>query len=95
MELVVLLATCPGIGMGSAALLKAVMDLAKSRCGAVVLTTTNDNLAALAFYQRRGVSDCAGLSGGDGPGRRVVKAMPVMGHNGIAMRDELEIRLPA
>ena len=53
-ELVPIDADPPGRGTGSR-LLDAVVEAARAAgCSSVWLTTTNDNLDALRFYQRRG-----------------------------------------
>ena len=59
------------------------------------LVTTNDNLDALGFYQRRGWHLSALSSGAVDEARREIK--PSIGEiaaNGIAIRDELELTRP-
>jgi ribosomal protein S18 acetylase RimI-like enzyme len=54
------------------------------------LVTTNDNLEALAFYQRRGWRLAALLAGAVDQSRRTLKpAIATSGANGIPIRDEL------
>ena len=55
-EVVTMNSLIEGIGIGSA-LLEAVRQVAaSSRCKRLWLITTNDNTAALRFYQKRGLS---------------------------------------
>ena len=81
-----------GIGSG---LLNAVVDEAASR-GArrVWLVTSNDNLDALRFYQRRGMRLAAVHAGALDEARRLLKpSLPEVGDYGIAVRDEIELEI--
>ena len=54
--------------------------------------TTNDNLDALAFYQRRGFRLSGLRVGAVDEARRTLKpALPVIGEHGIELHDELEL----
>ena len=58
------------------------------------LTTTNDNLDAIRFYQRRGFRFCALHPGPVDRARETLKPeIPRVGSYGIPMRDELELEL--
>ena len=58
LEVVTLSATCSGNGAGTA-LLRHIAALAKAHgCFRVFLTTTNDNLNAIGFYQKIGRASC-------------------------------------
>ena len=81
-------------GTGSA-LLSAVRDQATSAgCTRLCVTTTNDNLDALRFYQRRGFR-LAHLRAGavDESRARLKPEIPDVGSHGIPLRDELELEL--
>jgi ribosomal protein S18 acetylase RimI-like enzyme len=79
-------------GVGTAlldALLRAV-----SECGRIWLVTTNDNLEALRFYQRRGFVLSALRSGAVDEAREQLKPqISTVGEFGIPLRDELELEL--
>ena len=79
-------------GIGSA-LLGAVVHLATaSGCRRCWVVTTNDNVDALRFYQRRGFHLTALRCGAVDEARRVLKpAMALIGEYGIPLRDELEL----
>jgi ribosomal protein S18 acetylase RimI-like enzyme len=63
-------------------------------CDRIWLVTTNDNLDALRFYQRRGFALCALRAGAVDDSRRSIKpSIPLSGSYGIALRDELELEL--
>ena len=92
-ELVTLNAFEDGRGAGSA-LLAAVADEATARgCIRLWLMTTNDNLRALAFYQRRGLRLAALYPGAVDETRRIKPSIPLVAENGIPIRDELELEL--
>jgi hypothetical protein len=55
--------------------------------------TTNDNLRALRFYQRRGLRLAALYPGAVEESRRLKPSIPLIGENGIPIRDELELEL--
>jgi ribosomal protein S18 acetylase RimI-like enzyme len=77
-------------GVGSA-LLKALEGALTARgCERVWLITTNDNVDALRFYQRRGFHLVALYPGAVDSARRDLKpAIPQVGDHGIPLRDEL------
>jgi GNAT superfamily N-acetyltransferase len=80
-------------GVGTA-LLEAVADEARSRgCRRVWLVTTNDNLDALRFYQRRGLRLVAVHAGAVDEARRLKPEIPRVGEYGIPIRDEIELEL--
>jgi len=81
------------VGIGTS-LLQAVQELAVGRgCSRIWLMTTNDNLSALGFYQRRGYELVAVHRGALAESRRIKPSIPVVSPNGIPMRDEIELEL--
>ena len=94
-ELVLLLATERRAGVGSM-LVDRVLDEAR-RAGAprVWVVTTNDNLGALAFYQRAGFRLTALRPGAVDEARATLKPeIPVTRPDGLPIRDELELSFP-
>lgn len=92
-EVVSLNSLRPGLGIGTA-LLDAVADRARrTGCRRVWLITTNDNLHALGFYQRRGYRLVAVYPNALAETRRLKPALPEIGMNDIPLRDELELEL--
>ena len=81
-------------GIGSA-LVDAVMAVGRTRgCRRLWLVTTNDNVDALRFYQRRGLRLRALRAGAVDDARRTLKpAIPERGLHDIPIRDELELAL--
>lgn len=79
-------------GVGTA-LLDALLQ-AVAGCGRIWLVTTNDNLEALRFYQRRGFVLSALRPGAVDEAREKLKPqISTVGELGIALRDELELEL--
>ncbi len=96
-EIVTLDSLRPGHGIGTA-LLAAVQEMAQNLgCRRLWLITTNDNLAALHFYQKRGFRLRAVYPDAVTRARRIKPQIPLVGENGIPIRDEIELEwiLPA
>ena len=92
-ELVSINSTAAGAGVGSA-LIAAVRDVAAAAgCRRVWLITTNDNLDALRFYQRRGFVLVAVHRDAVTEARRQKPEIPLTGLHGISIRDEIELEL--
>lgn len=92
-ELVTLDAFTEGQGVGSL-LLQTVIDAADAQgCRRLWLITSNDNLHALGFYQRRGLRLIAVHRGAIDQARRLKPEIPVVGHDGIPIHDELELEI--
>jgi len=92
-ELVTLNSFAEGIGVGEG-LLYAVRDAARAaRCKKLWLTTSNDNLPALQFYQKRNMAIVAVHRYAIDEARKENAAIPVLGYHGIPNRDELELEM--
>jgi L-amino acid N-acyltransferase YncA len=80
------------VGVGTE-LLDAVRARARALgCDRLWLVTTNDNVEALRFYQRRGFRLLAVHPGAVDRSRATLKpAIPLLGNHGIPIRDELEL----
>jgi GNAT superfamily N-acetyltransferase len=80
-------------GIGTA-LLEAVKKAAREKgCTRLWLVTTNDNLDALRFYQRRGFHLSALRPNALEASRRLKPEIPLTGDFGIPLRDELELEM--
>ncbi len=90
-ELVTLNSRLPNRGVATA-LIDALEALARQAgCKRVWLITTNDNLRALAFYQKRGYRISRVDRGAVERARRIKPDIPQVGQEGIPLRDELEL----
>lgn len=80
-------------GVGSA-LLEGIARLAREyQCQRLWLITTNDNVHALRFYQRRGLRLVALRPDSVAQARDLKPEIPAIGLEGIPIRDELELEL--
>jgi GNAT superfamily N-acetyltransferase len=93
-ELLTLHATERFAGTGTA-LVAAVRDAAgHAGCTRLWVVTTNDNVDALRFYQRRGFRLTGLRPGAVDEGRGTLKPeIPTSGSYGIPLRDELELEM--
>jgi GNAT superfamily N-acetyltransferase len=93
-EISTLKSVVEGAGVGSA-LIGAAKDAAAAagrRC--LVAFSTNDNRRALRFYEKRGFSVVAVHRGAvDDARRRLKPKIPLLGNDGIRIRDEIELEL--
>jgi DNA-3-methyladenine glycosylase I len=96
-EIVSLDALKEGGGIGTALIEAVAADARRRGCDRVFLSTTNDNLHALGFYQRRGFELVCVRRGAVSESRLRKPGIPLMGDNDIPLRDEieLELRLPS
>ena len=91
LEIVSIDATTPRHGAGSA-LLDAAVGVARSEgCWRAWLITTNDNLDALRFYQRRGWRLVQVHQGAVDAARALKPQIPKTGAYGIDIHDEIEL----
>jgi hypothetical protein len=57
------------------------------------LITTNDNLDAIRFYQRRDMRIAAVAPGAADEARRIKPSIPEIGDYGIPIRDEITLEI--
>lgn len=89
-EIVVLEALVPGEGVGTALVEACVAAARAAGVTRLTVVTTNDNLRALGFYQRRDFRLAALRPGAVDAARRDLKpAIPETGEDGLPIRDEI------
>lgn len=92
-EIVTLDSFCEGQGVGTA-LIEAAQDAAcQAGCTRLWLVTTNDNLHALRFYQKRGFVLVAVHRNAVDAARTLKPTIPLIGNDGIPIRDEIELEM--
>ncbi|PTC10439.1 GNAT family N-acetyltransferase [Bacillus wiedmannii] len=80
-----------GKGIGSA-LMEKVENIAKQEgFSEVNLVTTNDNLNALKFYQKRGYRIISIIPNAVNEARKIKPSIPLIGNDGIPLNDELKL----
>ncbi len=92
-EIMALQSLHEGMGVGTR-LIERLQGIAREQ-GAkkVVVTTTNDNLKAFRFYQRRGFTLRALRPNALALSRRLKPVIPLMSPDGIPLRDEIEFEM--
>ena len=90
LEIVTLNAIDRRAGIGTMLIEAAVSKARRFGCGEVRLTTTNDNVDALRFYQRRGFRLAEVRPGADNQARQQKPEIPRVGDYGIPLHDEID-----
>jgi len=91
LEVVTLNALERRAGVGTLLMEAAAAEARQRRCQEIRLTTTNDNLDALRFYQRRGLRLVALRPGAVDRAREQRPEIPRIGDYGIPLRDEVDL----
>ena len=82
-----------GQGIGTRLIDKAVEEARARNCARLFLITTNDNLHALGFYQKRGFEIVTVYRGAVNESRKRKQSIPLVGMDGIPLRDEIELEM--
>jgi GNAT superfamily N-acetyltransferase len=82
-----------GRGIGTSLVDAVVNEARQHACRRVSVSTTNDNLRALAFYQKRGFELASLRRGAIEQSRKLKPNIPLVGENGIPLRDEIELEI--
>lgn len=90
-EVVTLDALRKSVGVGTALLAHLAELACRGHCARIWLVTTNDNLPALRFYQRRGFRVVAVHVGAVDRARAAKPGIPAVGLDGIGIHDEIEL----
>jgi len=92
-EIISLDSTIEGIGMGST-LIETIKKFAREEeCKRLRLITTNDNIKALKFWQKRGFRLKAVYPNAVEKSRKLKPEIPLLGNDDIPMRDEIELEM--
>lgn len=92
-EVVTLDAFAQFAGVGTALLQHAVEAARAASCRRVWLITTNDNVDAIRFYQRRGFTIAAVHVNAIAHSRKLKPSIALVGNHGIPIRDEIEFEM--
>jgi len=92
-QLLTLDSVLEGQGIGSALMLMAIEDCRRNDIRKIWLTTTNDNLGAIGFYQRLGFRITAVNVGAVDEARKLKPQIPETGYKGISIHDEIVLEL--
>lgn len=92
-EVVSLDSRIEGIGIGSALVSELISAAKDAKIGRIWLITTNDNLPALKFWQKRKFRLVSVHRDSIDQARRLKPQIPITGFEGIPIKDELELEL--
>ncbi len=92
-EIVTCSAEPSGQGIGRALVSSLIEEFREHGVRRVWCTTTNDNLPALAFWQRLGFRLVALRPRAVDEARKLKPQIPELGHGGLPLRDELDLEL--
>lgn len=93
MEILTLNSVLEGQGIGSSLMLSAIETARRLGYTQIALTTTNDNLRAIGFYQRLGFRLTAVNLGVVDEARKAKPEIPKTGDRGIPIHDEIVMQL--
>jgi ribosomal protein S18 acetylase RimI-like enzyme len=82
-----------GQGIGTQLIRKSIEEARARSCNRLFLITTNDNLHALGFYQKRGFEIVTIYRGAVNESRKRKPSIPLIGMDGIPLRDEIELEI--
>ena len=80
-------------GIGTALLMRAVNEARAAGCERVKLITTNDNIGALRFYQKRGFDMARIYRNAMDVSRKLKPSIPLIGMDGIPLKHEIEFEM--
>lgn len=80
-------------GLGTLLLDTAIKEAQRLKCSKIVLITTNDNINALRFYQKRGFDMVHLYYNSMVVSRRLKPEIPLIGENSIPLKHEIEFQL--
>jgi ribosomal protein S18 acetylase RimI-like enzyme len=80
-------------GIGTALIEKVAETVKQHGCRRLWLITTNDNLEAIRFYQRRGFTIAVIHVNTLAESRKMKPSIPTIGQYGIPLRDEIEFEM--
>ena len=92
-EIITIDSLVPEIGIGSALIDRVNQEARTQNCQRIWLITTNDNLPALRFYQKRGFRLVAVYPNAIAVSRKLKPSIPFIGIDGVPIRDEIELEV--
>lgn len=82
-----------GQGIGGRLIEEVTREAKIRKCKRLSLITTNDNLRALGFYQKRGFRLARLYIGAVDESRKLKPGIPLIGYNDIPLHDEIELEI--
>lgn len=82
-----------GKGIGTSLINKAISIAKESDCKKIIVVTTNDNINAIRFYQKRGFDMVCFYHNALDISRKMKPSIPLLGDNGIPLKHEIEFEI--
>ena len=82
-----------GEGIGTSLVGLAIETAKRNRCKKMIVVTTNDNINAIRFYQKRGFDMARLYRNSLNVSRKMKPEIPLIGENGIPLRHEIEFEM--
>lgn len=92
-EIVTLDSMKENCGIGSKLINMVKQEAIKNNCTILRLITTNDNLHAISFYEKRGFNLSHVYAGAVEESRKIKPEIPLVASNGIPIKDEFKFTL--
>nr|WP_274893989.1 GNAT family N-acetyltransferase [Thermoanaerobacterium sp. R66] len=80
-------------GIGTALLNKIIQEAINKKCTKIKLVTTNDNINAIRFYQKRGFDMVKIHLNAVDAARKLKPSIPLLGNYGIPIKHEIEFEM--
>ncbi len=92
-EIITLDAFMQFCGIGTRLIESVISEVKSSGVARLWVITTNDNLDAIRFYQKRAFTIAAVHAGSMEQSRKLKSSIPLVGQHGIPIRDEIEFEM--
>lgn len=93
LEITSLNSECEGTGIGTALIHRVIQIAREQLCKKIVLITTNDNINAIRFYQKRGFDMAHFYRDALEVSRELKPSIPLTGDDGIPLKHEIEFEM--
>ena len=93
LEITSLDSLCENKGIGTDLLINVINIAKKNNCKKIVLITTNDNIEAIRFYQKRGFDMICLYRNALDISRKLKPEIPLIGENNIPLKHEIEFEM--
>lgn len=92
-EIISLDSLLEGKGIGTTLINKLLSIAKEANCNKVIVVTTNDNINAIRFYQKRGFDMIRLYHNALDISRKMKPSIPLIGDNGIPIKHEIEFEI--
>ncbi len=92
-EIISLDSLIEGKGIGTTLINKVIFIAKEADCKKVIVVTTNDNVKAIGFYQKRGFDMAHLYRNAMDISRKIKPSIPLIGDGGIPLKHEIEFEM--